>query len=93
MFTTVTATSTSDKIETWKGLHKPSQHQDILGMFNGDTCNNVPPDDTQPPKPTKGHPLQASLKTCMAEAKGDKQNNKSKIPQYPREHLRNAIML
>eukprot|EP00957_Ditylum_brightwellii_P125389 9556795-Ditylum_brightwellii.AAC.1 len=42
-------------------------------MFNDDTYNNVSPDDTPPPKPTEGHPLQACLKTCMAEAKEDKQ--------------------
>eukprot|EP00957_Ditylum_brightwellii_P086226 6561439-Ditylum_brightwellii.AAC.1 len=62
MFMTVAATSDTDKIETWEG------------MFNDDTYNNVPPDDTSYPKPTEGHPLQASIKTHMAEAKGDKQN-------------------
>eukprot|EP00957_Ditylum_brightwellii_P032046 2430014-Ditylum_brightwellii.AAC.1 len=61
MFTTVAATSDTDQIEIWEG------------MFNDDTYNNVPPDDTPPHKTTEGHPLQASLKTHMAKAKGDKQ--------------------
>eukprot|EP00957_Ditylum_brightwellii_P048756 3699087-Ditylum_brightwellii.AAC.1 len=73
MFTTVAATSDITQIETWEGLYKLCQCQDISGIFNDDTYSNVPPDDTPPPKPTEGHPLQASLKTCMAEAEGDEQ--------------------
>eukprot|EP00957_Ditylum_brightwellii_P078607 5976371-Ditylum_brightwellii.AAC.1 len=42
-------------------------------MFNDDTFNNVPPDNTPYPKLAEQHPLQASLKTHIPEAMGDKQ--------------------
>eukprot|EP00957_Ditylum_brightwellii_P162369 12363753-Ditylum_brightwellii.AAC.1 len=74
MFITVTAISDTDKIEIWKGLHKPLPCPDISGVFNEDTFNNVPSTETPASIKTEEHPIQANLKTCMAEAKGDKQN-------------------
>eukprot|EP00957_Ditylum_brightwellii_P149760 11404999-Ditylum_brightwellii.AAC.1 len=71
MFTTVQATSDANKIDIWRGLHKPIPCPDITGAFNDDTFYNVPIKDNPISIKTEDHPVQASLKTCMAEAKGD----------------------
>ena len=93
MFTTVAATSDTDKIETWEGLYKTSPFQDISELPNEDTFNNVSSNNNSPPQLTEGHPIQASLKTCMEEAEGDKQklNEKTTVSEgAPEEYNRST---
>eukprot|EP00957_Ditylum_brightwellii_P057948 4393574-Ditylum_brightwellii.AAC.1 len=60
MFTTVAATSGTDKIELWKGLHKTFPCPDIEGLFNQDTFNIRPSKDSPIKLNTDKHPIQTT---------------------------------
>eukprot|EP00957_Ditylum_brightwellii_P092884 7071442-Ditylum_brightwellii.AAC.1 len=72
MFTAEAATSDTDKIELWGGLHKTFPCPNIQGLFNQDTFNIKPSKITQIKSNTNEHPIQTKLRSYMTESKGDK---------------------
>eukprot|EP00957_Ditylum_brightwellii_P035982 2726326-Ditylum_brightwellii.AAC.1 len=94
MFTTIAASSDTDKIDIWKGLQKFSPCLDVLRTFNDDTFNNNSSQSNPTPQQSKEHPLQTHLKNRIAEPKGvsedtDKDNNDTILPKgAPKEYNR-----
>eukprot|EP00957_Ditylum_brightwellii_P038730 2927518-Ditylum_brightwellii.AAC.1 len=96
MFTTSVASSETDKIDIWKGVHKSSLYRDILGTSNDDTSNNESPQSNPTSQQSKECPLQAHLKNRIAESKEvpedtDKDNNDTILSKgAPKEYNRTA---